>query len=229
MEKLVFWSARRALPNNHNTQHICTNTCEEAQRTKHQGQQLNRNFHEHAGSNSTVRWQPFILFEHQKASDFVWGKSCDTVESHVFVLRLPNNRDAGLSSSERAPEVRGSLEVTARLSELSSLVEAHMGKSRSRALAKAMMDRCLLEEAESSERALAGCKHILFKYSRCQNFYMEIILKLVGVALVSVVNNNDCLRLCMAITLLMAAVSGMLQPFLQPQAGQKKLQQTGAP
>ena len=92
------------------------------------------------------------------------------------------------------------------------------GTIKSRELAEAMMDRCLLEEAESSERALAGSKSILFKYARCKSLYMEIIQKLVAVALVSVVGSDDGLALSLAITLLMAAASGMVQPFLQPQA-----------
>lgn len=97
-----------------------------------------------------------------------------------------------------------------------------MGKDsiRSRELTDAMMDRCLVEEAESSERALAGSKHILFKYSRCQTLYMEIVQKLVAVALVSVVNSDDGLQLSLAIALLMAAASGMVQPYFHPQAGQ---------
>ena len=92
--------------------------------------------------------------------------------------------------------------------------------NKSRDLTEALMDRCLLEEAESSERALAGAKHILFKYSRSQSLYMEIIQKLVAVALVSVVNSDDGLALCLAITILMAAASGMVQPYFHPQAGQ---------
>lgn len=90
---------------------------------------------------------------------------------------------------------------------------------KSRELAEAMMDCYLLEEAESSDRALAGSKSFLAKYTRFRSLYMEIIQKLVAVALVSVVGSEDGLQLTLAITLLMAAASGMIQPFLQPQAG----------
>lgn len=84
-------------------------------------------------------------------------------------------------------------------------------------LAEAMVDRCLFEESQSSERALAGSKWIFFKYRRCRNLYMEIIQKLVAVSLVSVVGSDAGLHWSLAITLLTAAVSAMVQPFLQPQ------------
>eukprot|EP00438_Fugacium_kawagutii_P001123 Skav218114 [mRNA] locus=scaffold759:226674:227039:- [translate_table: standard] len=50
---------------------------------------------------------------------------------------------------------------------------------------------------------------------------MEIVQKLVAVALVSVVNSDDGLQLSLAITLLMAAASGMVQPYFHPQAGHR--------
>lgn len=93
------------------------------------------------------------------------------------------------------------------------------GTIKCRELAEAMMDRCLLEEAEASERALAGSKNILFKYARCRSIYMEIIQKLVAVALVSVVGSENGLEMSLTIILLMAAASAMVQPFLLPQAG----------
>ncbi|CAK9090057.1 unnamed protein product [Durusdinium trenchii] len=91
------------------------------------------------------------------------------------------------------------------------------GTIKCRELAEAMMDRCLLEEAEASERALAGSKNILFKYARCRSIYMEIIQKLVAVALVSVVGSENGLEMSLTIILLMAAASAMVQPFLLPQ------------
>ena len=110
--------------------------------------------------------------------------------------------------------------LTGRLRTYRALWRAWAWATRVATLTEALMDRCLLEEAESSERALAGAKHILFKYSRSQSLYMEIIQKLVAVALVSVVNSDDGLALCLAITILMAAASGMVQPYFHPQAGQ---------
>eukprot|EP00438_Fugacium_kawagutii_P021529 Skav233414 [mRNA] locus=scaffold892:179264:181696:+ [translate_table: standard] len=124
-----------------------------------------------------------------------------------------------VSSDDPEASARGSIDW--QLANLTSVVE-HMGTDsiRSRDLREAMMDRCLVEEAESSESALAGSKHILFKYARCHSLYMEIVQKLVAVALVSVVNSDDGLQLSLAITLLMAAASGMVQPYFHPQAGQ---------
>ena len=48
---------------------------------------------------------------------------------------------------------------------------------------------------------------------------MEILQKLVAVALVSVVTSVDCLHLSMAITMAMAATCALVQPYLQPQVG----------
>ncbi|CAJ1449552.1 unnamed protein product, partial [Effrenium voratum] len=86
---------------------------------------------------------------------------------------------------------------------------------QSRELAEAMMDRCLVEE--SQERVLAGSRDIFLKYTHCRNVYMEILQKGAAIALVSVAGSEDGLQLSVAITLLMAATSGMVQPFLQPQ------------
>ena len=47
---------------------------------------------------------------------------------------------------------------------------------------------------------------------------MQILQKLLAVALVSVVGSDDGVELSFAITLGAALTSGMVQPFLQPQA-----------
>eukprot|EP00438_Fugacium_kawagutii_P000902 Skav225788 [mRNA] locus=scaffold2147:87050:89787:+ [translate_table: standard] len=136
------------------------------------------------------------------------GRIHVTLKDGVVVAK-PSSGDSG--GRERVPEgARGSgnIEADWPLANVSSFVEAHMG-NKSRDLAEALMDRCLLEEAEASERALAGAKQILFKYARCQSFYLEIIQKLVAVGLVSVVNSDDGLQLCVAFLLLMAAATGM--------------------
>eukprot|EP00438_Fugacium_kawagutii_P001127 Skav218118 [mRNA] locus=scaffold759:258333:264065:- [translate_table: standard] len=136
------------------------------------------------------------------------------------VMAKPLSGSTQVSSDDPEGSARGSIDW--QLANLTRLVE-HIGKdsiSRSRDLREAMMDRCLVEEAEGSESALAGSKHILFKYARCHSLYMEIVQKLVAVALVSVVNSGDGLQLSLAITLLMAAASGMVQPYFHPQAGQ---------
>ncbi|CAK9035742.1 unnamed protein product [Durusdinium trenchii] len=143
------------------------------------------------------------------------GRAHVTLKDGV-VVATPSSGDTCGTSSERVPvDSRGS-EADWPLANISSFVEAMGNKSRD--LSEALMDRCLLEEAEASERALAGAKQILFKYSRCQSFYLEIIQKLVAVGLVSVVNSDDGLQLCMAFTLLMAAATGMAQPYFHPQA-----------
>ena len=50
---------------------------------------------------------------------------------------------------------------------------------------------------------------------------MEILQKLVAVALVSIVDSKDALQLSLAITLGMAATCGLVQPYLQPQVGEQ--------
>lgn len=109
----------------------------------------------------------------------------------------------------------------AELGDVLSLVKMDTGavgtSLKCRAIAEMLMERCILEEAEGSERILAGSKNLLLKYARCRSLYMEIVQKLVAVALVSVVGSEDSLELSFAITMAMAATSAMVQPFLQPQ------------
>ena len=101
---------------------------------------------------------------------------------------------------------------------ISLAAKVDVGSLKSRELAEAMMDRCILEENEAEEPVLAGAKDIFVKYARCRNVYMEILQKAAAIALVSVVRSEDGVELSVAITLLMAATSRMVQPFLQPQA-----------
>ena len=81
---------------------------------------------------------------------------------------------------------------------------------------------------ESQERVLAGSRDIFLKYTHCRNVYMEILQKGAAIALVSVAGSEDGLQLSVAITLLMAATSGMVQPFLQPQARKQPANQHAA-
>lgn len=119
----------------------------------------------------------------------------------------------GLDSTEASHPSATAVSTEAIL----SILDQEKSTVRGRDLAEAMVERCLFEEAESSERALAGSKKVLLKYSRRRFLFMEIIQKLVAMALVSVVQSEDGLQLSLAITLLMAAASGMVQIFLQPQ------------
>lgn len=76
-----------------------------------------------------------------------------------------------------------------------------------RSITEMLTERCILQEVEQSDRVLSGAKNLLLKYTLCGNLWMEIVQKLVAVGLVSVVG----------ITLAMAAISGMVQPYLLPQ------------
>jgi len=90
-------------------------------------------------------------------------------------------------------------------------------KLRCRTIADTLMERCVLEEVATEDRVLFGAKNLLLKYTLCGNLWMEILQKLVAVALVSVVTSVDCLHLSMAITMAMAATCALVQPYLQPQ------------
>lgn len=61
------------------------------------------------------------------------------------------------------------------------------------------------------------------KNIRGRNLWMEILQKLVAVALVSIVDSKDALQLSLAITLGMAATCGLVQPYLQPQVGEQQI------
>ncbi|CAJ1348906.1 unnamed protein product, partial [Effrenium voratum] len=100
---------------------------------------------------------------------------------------------------------------------ISLVAKVDVGSLKSRELAEAMMDRCILEENEAEEPVLAGAKDIFLKYARCRNVYMEILQKAAAISLVAVVGSEHGRELSVAITLLMAGTSGMVQPFLQPQ------------
>lgn len=86
---------------------------------------------------------------------------------------------------------------------------------RCRTITDMLLERCVLEVAQ--DRILFGAKHLLLKYTLCRNLWMEILQKLVAVALVSIVDSKDALQLSLAITLGMAATCGLVQPYLQPQ------------
>lgn len=60
---------------------------------------------------------------------------------------------------------------------------------------------------------------ICLRYSLSQNLWMEILMKLAAVALVTVVEiaKNRALNLCIGITLATAATISLAQPYLQPQ------------
>jgi len=81
-------------------------------------------------------------------------------------------------------------------------------------MAQMLMERSILEE--ETDRVMLGAKQLFCKYAKCENVWMEVCTKVAAAALVSVVA-VDNLWLCVAITLGMALVIGLAQPFAQPQ------------
>ncbi|CAJ1374519.1 unnamed protein product [Effrenium voratum] len=89
---------------------------------------------------------------------------------------------------------------------------------RCRAISEMLMERCTLHEVAPSERILLGAKDLLSKYAFGRNVFLEIVQKLVAVALVSTVSSPDGLQQALGITLGMAAMVALVQPYLKPQA-----------
>jgi len=88
---------------------------------------------------------------------------------------------------------------------------------RCRTISEMLMERCTLEEAQLSERTLTGAKGMLFKYSSCSHVWMEVLLKLVSVALISFDCTNFSFKLAVAISLVTGATIALARPYVQPQ------------
>jgi len=78
-----------------------------------------------------------------------------------------------------------------------------------------LTERAILD-ALARDRVLVGAKSVLHKYSSCRNIWMEILQKLVVMALISIVATEGYV-LSITVTLTMAATSSMVQPYAQPQ------------
>ncbi|CAJ1413508.1 unnamed protein product, partial [Effrenium voratum] len=89
---------------------------------------------------------------------------------------------------------------------------------RCRAISEMLMERSTLQEVAPSERILLGAQDLLAKYAFGRNVFLEIVQKLVAVALVSTVYSPDGLKLALGITLTTAAMVALVQPYLKPQA-----------
>jgi len=104
-------------------------------------------------------------------------------------------------------------------------VESYMFKDaekKAEVLSRNSMLRLLLErrtmEELQDDRVMLGAKDLFCKYAKCDNVWMEVCSKAAAVVLVSVVSSKDGLWLSIAVTLGMALVTGLVQPFAQPQA-----------
>ena len=92
-----------------------------------------------------------------------------------------------------------------------------------RGISEMLVERCILEEMEDSDRILAGAKQLLLKYAQGSYLCMEILLKLAAVAVVTIVSlvqtvqDESAVKLCVGVTLATAATIGLAQPYLQPQ------------
>lgn len=85
------------------------------------------------------------------------------------------------------------------------------------AMLRLVLERRTMEELQN-DRVMLGAKDLFCKYAKCDNVWMEVCSKTAAVVLVSVVSSKDGLWLSIAVTLGMALVTGLVQPFAQPQA-----------
>eukprot|EP00435_Cladocopium_sp_Y103_P024194 s1814_g5.t3 len=85
------------------------------------------------------------------------------------------------------------------------------------AMLRLVSERRTMEELQN-DRVMLGAKDLFCKYAKCDNVWMEVCSKAAAVVLVSVVSSKDGVWLSVAVTLGMALVTGLVQPFAQPQA-----------
>eukprot|EP00913_Durusdinium_trenchii_P026011 g24404.t2 len=79
---------------------------------------------------------------------------------------------------------------------------------------------CGLNNAQPNRQSsgvLVGAKRLLCKYATFRDVWMEVLLKLVAAALVSVVSTKDGLMLSVALMLGMAIIIGVMSPYARPQ------------
>jgi len=119
----------------------------------------------------------------------------------------------GTSGSDRSSDL---LET-----DVFSIIGGEDGKRQSkllkcRAITEMLTERVVLRAAPT-DRVLLGAKNLLLKYTLCRHVWMEIVQKLVAVALVSVVSSANGFQLSVALSLGMAATSALVQPYAQPQ------------
>ncbi|CAE7193308.1 RCH2 [Symbiodinium sp. CCMP2592] len=98
---------------------------------------------------------------------------------------------------------------------LQSKIDADL--RRCQALARMLMERCVLEEVAPSDRIVAGGSELFTKYAACQNVWFEIAMRLVTVALVAAVGSENGLELVLGYTLCTAIAVGTFRPFRQHQ------------
>ena len=84
-------------------------------------------------------------------------------------------------------------------------------------IAEMLRERCALQEVIEGDRILRGAQQLLCKYRIGNNLWMEVVQKLVAVALVSMVTSADGLQNCFGINLGMAAACAMVQAYARPQ------------
>lgn len=97
-------------------------------------------------------------------------------------------------------------------------------KLRHHSITEMLLERYTLQQVDENDRFLLGAKETLMKYSTCRDLWMEVMLKLVTVAIVQAVasstaTNNLLVPMgkVLAATLAVAATVWMVQPYAQPQ------------
>ncbi|CAJ1389665.1 unnamed protein product [Effrenium voratum] len=95
-------------------------------------------------------------------------------------------------------------------------IQSSADAQRCSAITRMLMERCILREVEGSDRILAGVKNLLTKYVWCQDVWVEIMMRLATVALVSAAS-LESVGFSVGIALVVGVMVGTLQPYTQRQ------------
>ncbi|CAK9066743.1 unnamed protein product [Durusdinium trenchii] len=97
-------------------------------------------------------------------------------------------------------------------------------KLRHHSITEMLLERHILGQVGEKDRFLKGAKEMLLKYSTCRDLWMEVMLKLVTVAIVQAIASSTAtsdllmpLGKVLAATLGVAATVWMVRPYAQPQ------------
>ncbi|CAJ1336534.1 unnamed protein product [Effrenium voratum] len=96
-------------------------------------------------------------------------------------------------------------------------IKSSSNAQRCNAITRMLMERSILEEAEKSDRVLAGARGHLAKYVWCQDVWVDIMMRLATVGLVSACSMEHSLGFSVGIPLVVGIMVGALQPYVQRQ------------
>jgi len=138
--------------------------------------------------------------------------------AHATVLFRGNIRlqmQKGGMTLEVLDKDQPALNALGRLNDMLA-IQSSADAQRCSAITRMLMERCILREVEGSDRILAGVKNLLTKYVWCQDVWVEIMMRLATVALVSAAS-LESVGFSVGIALVVGVMVGTLQPYTQRQ------------